>query len=181
MAIDDRRWQGGHHPNWCPDSETIVMNLRFSSFPKGIVKISMLAEKLLRRLGLKLPFQPNPLRFALFRYDGSECRPIPGNELGSGHPTLSLDARYLLSDAYPYEDVTPKDGTVPLRFVNLTTGRSRCVVRINCQPAFSGPNAEYRVDPHPAWHRGGRIVTFNACPNGKRAVYIADFSALLSS
>lgn len=179
MPVNDLRWQGGHHPNWCPDSEHIVMNLRFSSFPKPLLKLSMLAEKALRRLKLALPFQPNPLRFALFLYDGSNCRQIPGRELGSGHPTLSLDSKHLLSDAYPYEDVTSKDGTVPLRFIDLANGRMRCAIRIHCRPTFNGPKAEYRVDPHPAWHSGGRMVTFNACPNGKRGVYVADFSALL--
>ena len=179
MPIDDARWQGGHHPNWCPDSSHIVMNLRFPRLPGPLLKLSRLSEKVLRRLHLSVPFQADPLRFALFRYDGSECRPVLGSALGSGHPTLSLDSRYLLSDGYPYEDVTPKDGTVPIRLLDLSDGSVRTAIRIHCQPRYNGPKAEFRVDPHPAWHSGGRLVTFNACPNGKRGVYIADLTSLL--
>lgn len=179
MPVNDARWQGGHHPNWCPDSRHIVMNLRFSSAPRPIIRLSAFTEKVLRRLSMRLPFQLNPLRFALLRYDGSQCRPVPGGVKGSGHPTLSPDLKYLLSDAYPYEDVAPGDGTVPLRLVDVADGSVRTLLRIHCRPAFNGPNAEFRVDPHPAWHAGKRWITFNGCPNGNRGVYVADLSALL--
>lgn len=181
MPVDSDRWQGGHHPNWCPDSETIVMNLRFTSMPRKVVKMALLAEKALRRIKLKMPIQPNPMKFATFRFDGTQLRPVIGRELGSGHPTFSPDSRFLLSDAYPYEDVTQQDGTVPLRIINLSDGSMKCAVRIHCKPAYNGPNAEFRVDPHPAWHNRSGMVAFNACPNGMRAVYIADFSGLLAA
>jgi hypothetical protein len=52
-------------------------------------------------------------------------------------------------------------------------------VRIRTVPPWSGSKNELRGDPHPAWSRDYRLVTFNACPDGTRRVYVADLSGVV--
>jgi hypothetical protein len=71
------------------------------------------------------------------------------------------------------------DGTVPIRLIDIEAGTATNLVRIRTVPPWSGPKNELRVDPHPAWSRDYRWVTFNACPDGTRRVYVADLSGML--
>nr|WP_316656269.1 hypothetical protein [uncultured Gellertiella sp.] len=178
MAIDNDRWVGGHHPNWSPDSESIVMNLRFPKGNRYLVKGASLFERLLRKAGFRVSFDMNPLKLAMFRYDGAIVRSVGGVQPGSGHPTVTPDLKNILTDAYPGESVAFKDGSVPIRLISIADGRCRQLIRIKCKPAFSGSKAELRVDPHPAWSRDGRQIVFNGCPGDRRGVFIADLSSV---
>lgn len=154
IAVPADRWsRGGHHPNWCPDGERVLMNLNLDG---------------------------SGLRFVAARYDGSELRDIAGGVPGSGHPTLHPNGRHILTDAYPDEPLAYGDGTVPIRLVDLRDRSDRALVRIGVVPPFEGPRKELRVDPHPAWDRAYRRIAFNACPDGTRRVYVADLSAVVS-
>lgn len=148
IAIPDTEWsKGGHHPNWCPDGETIIMNLN------------------LRKDGL---------RFVKVRYDGSNYGTWTDQFLGSGHPSLHPNGYQILTDAYPYEPVAFGDGTTPIRLIDLQKNVEKALVRIQVQPPFQGPKRELRVDPHPAWDPSCQWVAFNACPQGTRQVFVAD-------
>ena len=151
LAIPNSEWgKGGHHPNWCPDGETIIMNLNM--YRQG-------------------------LRFIKVRYDGSQYQAIAKTISGSGHPTLHPNGNCILTDAYPYEPVSFGDGTTPIRWVNVETGEEQTLVRIQTTPPYYGPKRQLRVDPHPAWDRQFQRIAFNACPDGTRRVYIADLSS----
>ena len=89
------------------------------------------------------------------------------------------DGRHLLTDTYTFEGLAYGDGTIPLRWVDLTTGREQTLVRINTQQPCS--DSVLRVDPHPAWDRTWRYVTFNAFVDGTRRVFIADVQGMLRS
>jgi len=96
---------------------------------------------------------------------------------GSGHPTVHPDGRHLLTDTYTREGTAFGDGTIPLRWVDLAAGTEETVVRINtAQPC---EDSVMRVDPHPAWDRTWRYVTFNAFAGGTRRVFVADMRKLL--
>lgn len=154
-AIPASEWKdkGGNHPNWLPDGESIVMNLKYDG---------------------------TAMRFVTVRYDGSGYGLLRGDVLGSGHPTLHPGGRWLLTDAYLKETAFAReDGTTPIRLVDLTNGSERHIVRIRTQPEYAGPKNELRVDPHPAWSRDYRSIVFNACPQGKRHVFIADLSGIV--
>lgn len=153
LALSAKDWQrGGHHPTWHPDGEHITMNLRLSGSMK---------------------------RFVCFRYDGEHLRPICGNACGSGHPSIHASGKFMLTDAYPRENPAYADGTVPLRWVDVQTGAETELVRIATVPRFSGPKDAFRLDPHPAWDRSKRYVTFNGCVAGLRRVFIADLNSML--
>lgn len=178
LALSNSRWTGGHHPNWYPDSEHIIMNLRFPKGSKSLLKATNFLERVLRKLKLPAPFNNNPMLFARFRFDGSGITPVSNVHPGSGHPTISPDGKYLLTDAYVNEPTAYSDGTVPLRLIDLRDGAMRILARVPCKPEFSGPNAELRVDPHPAWHNSARLLSFNGYARGRRGVFVADLTPL---
>lgn len=148
--VGPEQWEkGGHHATWFPDGRRISMNLNVDR---------------------------DGLRFMQVDADGAGFQKMRDDIAGSGHPTVHPDGRHLLTDTYTWRDLAFGDGTVPLRWVDLETGEERPLVRINtAQPHKEGV---LRVDPHPAWDRTWRTVTFNAFVDGTRRVFVADLSAL---
>lgn len=170
VAVNPKQWGDGHHPNWYPFGDRIIMNLpaRKGAFAMVANFIGKVGRRLgIARLGV-------PLRFKRFDADGSNLAPL-SSHIGSGHPTIHPSARFLLSDSYLQEPPAYKDGSIPLRLIDLASDALSTVVRIDCKPAFAGPKKELRIDPHPAWHGAGHLLAFNAAVNGVRAVYVADF------
>jgi hypothetical protein len=151
-AVGPEQWEkGGHHATWFPDGERISMNLNID------------------REGL---------RFVQVNSDGSELRKMLNETMGSGHPTVHASGKYLLTDTYTLEKTAFGDGTIPLRWIDLKTGHEEVIVRINTQQLSE--ESVMRVDPHPAWDRTGRLVTFNAFIGGTRRVFVADMAKLLA-
>jgi hypothetical protein len=151
-AVGPEQWEkGGHHGTWFPDGRRISMNLDIN--------------------------REGRLRFVQVNEDGSDLRMIREDIYGSGHPTIHPDGRHLLTDTYTQEPAAFGDGTIPLRWVDLTNGRERAVVRINTQQPH--PDSVLRIDPHPAWDRTWRYVTFNAFVGGTRRVFVADMAGVI--
>jgi len=154
VAIPSTIWteKGGHHPNWCPDGEHVMMNINEHG---------------------------DGMRFVQARFDGTDYRVMTEAVRGSGHPALHPNGRHIVTDAYPKEPVSFGDGTVPIRLVDLAEGAETTLARMQIVPPFTGPKNELRVDPHPAWDRGFRRIAFNGCPDVTRRVYVADLSELV--
>lgn len=151
-AVGPEQWdKGGHHATWFPDGKRISMNLNIDR--KG-------------------------LRFVQVNGDGGELRKMLDDVPGSGHPTVHPDGQHLLTDTYTREKTAYGDGTIPLRWVDLKTGEEKVIVRINTQQPCK--DSVMRVDPHPAWDRTWRYVTFNAFVGGTRKVFVADMKELVS-
>jgi len=154
VAVPADLWsQGGHHPNWCPDGDHILMNLN----PAG-----------------------DGLRFTKLRYDGSGLEVLGHPVRGSGHPTMHPNGRHILSDAYTTESVAFGDGTAPIRLIDLVTSTDTSLVRIRTEPLAERARGALRVDPHPAWDRSYSCIAFNACPEGRRQVFVADLRDALA-
>jgi hypothetical protein len=151
-AVGPEQWEkGGHHGTWFPDGKRISMNLNINR---------------------------DGLYFVQVNRDGSDLRKILEDVPGSGHPTVHPNGTHLITDTYTNEKTAFGDGTIPLRWVNLTTGEDQVLVRINTvQP---NQDSVLRVDPHPAWDRTWRFVTFNAFVEGTRGVFIADMQKMLA-
>jgi hypothetical protein len=155
VAIPAALWaRRGHHPNWCPDGEHVLMNLA-------------------RRAG------DRELWFMRIRHDGSGFEWMHEQVQGSGHPSLHPDGIHFVTDVYTNAPLAFGDGTVPIRLVDLETGTDAHVVRVNTKPEFAGPAGELRVDPHPAWDCDFRRIVFNAFPDGTRRVFLADLEETL--
>jgi hypothetical protein len=68
LALSNEIWgKGGHHPNWHPDGERILMNL-------------------------KLDYER--IKFCTYRYDGSDFRVLSEAVEGSGHPSFHNNGRH---------------------------------------------------------------------------------------
>jgi len=153
LAISDADWgKGGHHPNWCPYGENVMMNLKVAE---------------------------DGLRFVTARYDGVGLKTMHPDIPGSGHPALRRGGRFIVTDVYQHGALAYGDGTTPIRWVDLQAGTAQDIVRICSLPSFQGPKKTMRVDPHPAWDFSFERVAFNACIDGKRHVLIADIRSLL--
>lgn len=149
-AVGPEQWEkGGHHATWFPDGWRISMNLNIDR---------------------------DVMRFVQVNADGTGLSKMRDDLVGSGHPTVHPDGRHLLTDSYTWEGLAYGDGTIPLRWIDLETGAERRIVRINTkQPA---EDSVLRIDPHPAWDRSWRYVTFNAFIGGTRRVFMADMAGL---
>ncbi|WP_183030165.1 hypothetical protein [Altericroceibacterium spongiae] len=180
MAVDFAAWKGGHHPNWCPDGETIVMNLRDKSRRRSFARPKAFLQKatnkigFLRRHGLRYFSNADMLHFIRFNHDGGEIEILAPKCTGTGHPSLSPDETYLISDAYLRERGSYGDGTVPIRKIDIGTGLETELVRIQSRPEVLGPRAALRVDPHPTWTSDGKGLVFNGIDGGVRQVFLAE-------
>lgn len=145
-SVGPEEWvKGGHHATWFPDGRKISMNLNIDR--KG-------------------------LRFVEVNPDGSGLRKMLDDVPGSGHPTVHPNGTHLLTDTYTHEPTAFGDGTIPLRWVNLETGKEQVIVRINtAQPV---DDVALRIDPHPAWDRTWRYVAINGFVGGTRQVFVVD-------
>jgi len=151
-AVGPEEWvKGGHHGTWFPDGWRISMNLNIDR---------------------------DVLRFVQVNADGSDLCKMLDDVPGSGHPTVHPNDTHLITDTYTREPCAFGDGTIPLRWIDLRTGEEQAIARINTQQPYE--DSVLRVDPHPAWDRTWRYVTFNGFVDGTRKVFIADMDSLLS-
>jgi len=153
LAIPNEIWgRGGNHPNWHPDNEHILMNLRL---------------------------EQSDLRLCSFRPDGSDFTILSDSIFGSGHPSFHESGRFIITDSYPNERFAAKSGEVPIRLIDLhnQTEQNICFIFTNGRPKINA----LRVDPHVVWSRDFKRVCFNGASEGRRQVYIADLSELVSA
>src|SRR3546814_17429584 len=62
----------------------------------------------------------NDMLFCSFNYKGDQFTVLSEKLLGSGHPTMHPDSRYLIADAYPKQTyVVPDSGEIPIRLIDL--------------------------------------------------------------
>jgi len=151
----------GNHPNWHPDGEHIIMN----TVPTW--------------LGYK------NMMFSMFKYDGSDFRILSEKHLGSGHPTVDPNTRYLIADAYLKQTYVTKNDEIPIRLIDLSDDREYTLCTISNNVGNKGKmysdegGSQFKLDPHPAWNRTYSKVCFNGAPHQKRQVYIADLETLV--
>lgn len=155
----------GNHPNWHPDGKHIIMNLVPGWEGDDMV------------------------RFCMFKFDGSEKRVLSSNILGSGHPSVEPNTRYLITDAYPHQEwVALENGEVPIRLIDLENDKEDIICTIFTDLVgrnrlenykVKGGGSHFKLDPHPAWSRDYKKVCFNGMPEDKRQVFIADLRNVL--
>ncbi|MCC7341427.1 MAG: hypothetical protein IT170_10105 [Bryobacterales bacterium] len=119
------------------------------------------------------------LRFVQWRSDGSDFRLLSETLEGGGHPRIQPDGRYLITDTFTH------DGTkqyMVLRFIDFREDRERPLCRIGTvdRSTLNDPlSMVRRLDGHPNWDRNFKKVIFQAAPEGRRQLYLADLTNLL--
>jgi len=145
---------GGNHPNWHPDGEHIIMNL--TPVWEG----------------------ENKRRFCMFHHTGKSFNILDERHLGTGHPSVDPETKYLVSDCYQHEPMAMDNGHVPIRFIHLNTGEESMICSVFTDLKHEDEDNTLRLDPHPAWSNDYKKVCFNGAPNGKRQVLVADLESI---
>lgn len=143
--------QAGGHPNWHPDGINIIRVLK----PDGA---------------------DSPYRFCQHRYDGKNFQVLSDTIIGGGHPRITPDSRYISTDAFPVVNGVQK---LVLRLIDLETDTDHTLLTMKTSPRQGLKNATIRLDGHPTWNRFYRKLAFQAAPEDRRQVYIADLSGML--
>ncbi len=141
--------KGGHHMAWTADGDHISMNLNVDDDP-----------------GLEL---------ITVKYDGSELKMV--YPVGSGHPSFHPGGLpFVITDSYWQEPVTKQDGFVPIRLLNVETGKEDVIAMVYVPIK---DDSSFRVDAHPTWDRTGRYIIFNAFEDNTRCVFMADLKEIV--
>ncbi|PJC88037.1 hypothetical protein CSW98_02650 [Vibrio sp. HA2012] len=172
VVVDAHRWVGGHHPNWHPNGEEIIMNLMFNNDYHKFGVVTELIEKISRKLGFRYFSNSKFLRFARIKSDGSKIEVFNEKSFGSGHPSFHPKHDFLVTDCYPSERVAHHNRTIPIRFVTPNDERTVCV--LETVPYYNKRSVAMRIDPHPAWDAQGRFIVVNALNGRNRGVFIID-------
>jgi hypothetical protein len=179
LLISPKRWGRGHHPNWCPDSLHVVMNLNFRRYPPYLSSCAEFFDKIANKLFRKYIFGANPLKIGIINTNTGKVSNFSGDILGSGHPIMSEDMKYVITDCYPNEPVANSDGSVPLRLISRNNQKT--IINLNTTPKYYGPNKEWRIDPHPVFTKDFRYLVFNfKNANDIRTVGIINFEKYLA-
>ena len=78
------------------------------------------------------------------------------------------------------EPVAFGDGTSPIRLIDLRDATETTLARIRIEPRQEAGTGALQVDPHPAWDRSNTRIAFNACPEGRRPVFVANLREVLN-
>lgn len=151
MAVGPEQWRKtGHHINWFPDGLTLSMNLCIDD--------------------------DGSMYFVQVNEDGTNMQKMLASIPGSGHPTVHPNGHHILTDAYEHEPLSPGDGTVPIRLIDIRTEKEETLIRVNVANPGVKCHKALRVDPHPAWDPSHRMIAFNGFVGGTRRVFVADLS-----
>ena len=83
---------------------------------------------------------------------------------GPGHPIVSPDGRWIVTDAF-----RQSGRSTPIYVIEIRTGIAREIIRLDHHFSGASPTALTRGQPHPAWSPDGREVYVN-CNHGGRAM-----------
>lgn len=156
-----------------PDGREIRVAITPEQWARGGHHIAWMADG--EHVSMNLAAVPGgPLALISVRYDGTGLKTL--FPLGSGHPSQHPRGLPLfITDAYPDEALTRHDGIVPLRLIDLATQTEQHIANVY----VSNTGGEFRIDPHPAWDRSGRYVTFNGYVGCTRNVWRIDLKNAL--
>lgn len=150
MVVDDQLWaRPGHHPNWTPDGDHILMNLTLNA--------------------------DSPMQLVQLPAHGGAPQVMVGGLPGSGHPRWHPRRPFILTDAYRHEPFADKEGSVPLRLLGHD-GNETHLLCVPTAPRWEGLDKRWRIDPHPAWDHDRDRFAFNAAWNGTRHLFLADLT-----
>jgi hypothetical protein len=142
--------QGGGHPNWHPNGDYLIRHL---------------------------VMEDGTPRFCKLKYDGSEFIILSQNIEASGHPSIELNGRFLITDRPRKENDKP---VMSLRLIDLHADQERVICSIPTLKRLKGGiNAVFRLDGHPVWSRDYKKVIMQAANEGKRSLFMIDLSRIV--
>lgn len=95
------------------------------------------------------------------------------DEYGDGHPSISPDGQWIVTDTYP-----DRSRRRHLLLLNLETNEVIEIGRFLSPFGFEGTE---RCDLHPRWSPDGTAISIDSAHDGTRRSYILDVSSLVST
>lgn len=141
----------GGHPNWHPDGLHIIRVMT----PED---------------------NQGTTRYCKFLYDGSTFEVLSEKIVGEGHPRITPDSKYISTDDYPYENGSQK---VRIKLIDLSLEKQFVIAKMTTSGRGGLKNPALRLDGHPTWDRYFNKLVFQAAPDGKRQVFVADLSNVI--
>jgi Tol biopolymer transport system component len=141
----------GGHPNWHPDGEHIIRNMK----PGG-----------------------DTPRICQFKYDGSDFKILSESFNSSGHPSIEPTGRYIITDQR--DTIDKNNQVISLIVLDTVSDKAETVCTlptINTQ-GLKLITKTMRLDGHPCWSRDYKKVSLQAAPEGKRQLFVVDLSHL---
>lgn len=112
-------------------------------------------------------------RLVEWKYDGTGFRVMSGKFEGGGHPRVEPSGRFLVTDAFQGPELT-------LRWLDLKAGKEEPLVVIATFDKKAIKDEVLRLDGHPSFDRNFKQICFQAAPEGRRQLYVADVGKLIS-
>lgn len=112
-------------------------------------------------------------RYCQVRCNGAELAVLSETLKGGGHPSIEPSGRYIITDAFPDHQ------HVALRLVDLASQQQQDVCTLHTIDRKTVTHDALRLDGHPAWSRDHKKVCFQAAPEGRRQLFIADLSEMI--
>ncbi len=179
-----------HHALYAPDGEQFVFLHRWMDGEKRHTRLFVADRDGNRRLLLE---NRNVSHFSwldderIFMWGGSDAFgngyhvvDVESGELtyvgaldgyGDGHPSVSPDAEWIVTDSYP--------NRVRKRSLTLYHLGTERVVPLGEFLAPFGFDGSKRCDHHPRWSRDGELVSIDSVHEGVRRSYVVDVSSLV--
>jgi hypothetical protein len=140
----------GGHPNWHPDGEHLIRNILIGDTE----------------------------RFCQFRYDGTEFKVLSETLEGTGHPRIEPKGRYLMTDSYPMDSKGRQE--VAIRLIDVMADKEHILCTMPTLPRKDIMYPTLRLDGHPFWNNDYTKIFFQGAPEGKRQIFIANISSIVS-
>lgn len=143
--------QSGGHPNWHPDGAHIIRNLKPND-------------------------SKDQYRFCQFLYDGSDFKVLSKKIKGGGHPRITPDSNFISTDDHPIENGEQK---VSIRLIDLNSEEEVIIAKIKTTKRRGLENNTLRLDGHPTWNRNYKKLAFQAAPEGRRQIFVANLNEIV--
>lgn len=141
----------GGHPNWHPNGEYLIRNLKF---------------------------EDGNTYFVQFKYDGSEFFKLSEKIYGGGHPSLEKSERFLVTD---YNSKKNEEKFVHIRLVDLIADEEVELCKLPTIAWENKFNDNvFRLDGHPCWSPNYDKITLQAAGEyGNRQLFMIDLTEFL--
>ena len=125
---------------------------------------------------LRVMYVDGVKRLCKYRYDATDFTVLSEKILGGGHPSFDGGGRFITTDGF--HGSSPQK--VDILLIDMQSEETVTLCTMSTMPR--APEIEYephRLDGHPVWSRDYEKICFQAAPEGKRQLFVADVSGLM--
>jgi len=137
VLLWDKWAKGAHHPIWFSD-DYMIINCYLEDF--------------------------NQIKFVKFKNFYKSYNVLASNSIATGHPTVSNDKKFILTDDYP-----DRKRLQTIKIISLTSNKEIILAKLYSPIEFSGI---FSCDLHPRWSKDMKIICIDSAREGSRSIYL---------